>query len=75
MAQLGHRIGGHHFCWVIQGQQQAADKRTLLAGEAQNRDCGSLAQVTTVPKQGATDGYRCWLGCYNTTWPCCWAVS
>ena len=57
MAQLGHGMGGHQSCWVIQGQQQVADKRrTSPASKGQKRDRGSSAQVVAALMQGAVNG-------------------
>lgn len=45
---MGLGMGGH-FCWMNQGQRQAADtRRTSSASEEQNGDCGSAAQVMAV---------------------------
>lgn len=58
MAHLECGMGGHRFCWVIQGPRQAADtERASPAGGGQNGDCGPLAQVmaalTWGPRMGS----------------------
>lgn len=50
---LGAWHGWASLCWVIQGQQQVADKRRTSPAS----DRGSSAQVVAVLMQGAMNGY------------------
>lgn len=53
MAHLGHGMGGHHSCCVIQGQQQVADKRRTSPASDRGSSAGVVAELT----QGAMNGY------------------